>query len=155
VVHVGAGKSLVVNVPADRQNNITAFISELEGIQVQSDVIAKVVLNEKTGTVVAGTNVKIMPVTISHGNLNINISSYPIISQPEAFSKGSTVVFNNLVPSVDDQDSTSTAIAIRGASTVQEVAGALNSLKVSPRDIIAIFQALKEAGALVAELVII
>lgn len=145
---------IIVNVPADRQNNLMAFISELEGVEVQSDVIARVVLNEKTGTIVAGTNVKIKPVTISHGNLSIDITSYPIISQPEAFSKGSTVVFNNLVPTVES-DETSTAIAIQGAATVQEVAGALNSLKVSPRDIIAIFQALKEAGALVAELVII
>lgn len=148
------GSEITVNVPADRQNKLMAFISELELTEVQSDVIARVVVNEKTGTIVAGSSVKIKPVTISHGNLSIDISSYPIVSQPEAFSKGSTVVFNNLVPTVESEDTT-TAVAIQGASTVQEVASALNSLKVSPRDIIAIFQALKESGALIADLVII
>ena len=142
-----------VMVPDARSEDLVGFLAELESITVETDFAAKVVLNERTGTVVAGTNVKIQPVTISHGGLNINIKSYPIISQPGAFSRGQTAIFNNMVPTAE-QDS-SKAIAIQGASNVQEVAAALNSLKVSPKDIIAIFQALKEAGALVAELVII
>ncbi len=142
-----------VRIPADKQNNLTAFLADIESISVITDAIAKVVLNERTGTVVAGSNVRILPVTISHGNLRISIHSNPQVSQPEAFSQGKTVLFNNLVPQVEVEDSTS-AISIKGASNVQEVAAALNSLRVSPRDIIAIFQALKEAGALVAELVI-
>jgi flagellar P-ring protein precursor FlgI len=141
-----------IAVPQDRQNNIMAFLSEIENVNVIVDDIAKVVLNERTGTVVSGQNVKIQPVTITHGGLNISIRSYPIISQPNAFSQGRTTTFNNLVPFAA-QDSAST-IAIKGASNVQEVASALNSLKVSPRDIISIFQALKEAGALMAELII-
>ncbi|MEW6507386.1 MAG: flagellar basal body P-ring protein FlgI [Bacteroidota bacterium] len=143
---------ILIAVPADRQNNIVAFLAELENLEIEVDKIAKVVLNERTGTVVAGSNVKILPVSITHGSLNIQIRSYPIISQPNPFGRGNTVLFNNLVPSVY-QDSTNT-VAIQGATNVQEVAAALNSLKVSPRDIISIFQALKEAGALVAELVI-
>jgi flagellar P-ring protein precursor FlgI len=142
-----------IQVPQDRQNKIPEFLAELEGIQVQTDAIAKVVLNEKTGTVVAGSNVKILPVTITHGALKINIKSYPMISQPGAFSQGNTMLFNNLVPSVEQENNN--VVSIQGASNVQEVAAALNSLKVSPRDIIAIFQAIKEAGALNAELVII
>lgn len=142
-----------VKVPTDRQNDIVGFIAEMESIPVSIDNTAKVVLNERTGTIVAGSNVKILPVTISHGNLNITIRSYPIISQPGAFSSGRTEVFNNIIPYVS-QDSTN-SVAIEGASNVQEVAAALNSLKVRPIDIIQIFQALKEAGALVAELVII
>ncbi|MBU1101657.1 MAG: flagellar basal body P-ring protein FlgI [Bacteroidetes bacterium] len=142
-----------ITVPEARSENLIGFLADLESITVVTDFVAKVVLNERTGTVVAGTNVIIQPVTISHGGLNIDIRSYPIISQPGAFSRGETTVFNNLVPTAT-QDS-SRAIAIQGASNVQEVAAALNSLKVSPKDIIAIFQALKEAGALVAELVII
>jgi flagellar P-ring protein precursor FlgI len=140
-------------VPLANQNNIVNFLSELEGLTVETDYLAKVVLNEKTGTVVAGSSVIIKAVTISHGSLNIAIRSNPIISQPGAFSRGNTEVFNNLIPYAT-QDS-SRAIAIEGASNVQEVAAALNSLKVSPKDIIAIFQALKEAGALIADLVII
>ncbi len=142
-----------IKVPADRQNNIVGFLAQLEALNVATDYAAKVVLNERTGTVVAGSNVKIQPVTISHGSLNLTIRSYPIISQPGAFSNGTTAVFNNIVPYAS-QDSTN-AIAIQGASNVQEVASALNSLKVSPKDIISIFQALKEAGALIGELVII
>ena len=141
-----------VTVPQDRQNNLISFLSELENLAVTVDDIAKVVLNERTGTVVSGQNVKIQPVTITHGSLNISIRNYPVISQPNAFSQGKTVAMNNLIPTVQ-QDSTST-VAIQGASNVQEVAAALNSLKVTPRDIIAIFQALKEAGALMAELII-
>lgn len=148
---IDAAEILIV-VPTDRQNNIVAFLAELENLEIQVDKIAKVVLNERTGTIVAGSNVKILPVSITHGSLNIQIRSYPTISQPNAFGRGNTVLFNNLVPSVY-QDSTNT-VAIQGATNVQEVASALNSLKVSPRDIISIFQALKEAGALVAELVI-
>ncbi len=142
-----------VNVPSGMQNNLISFLAELESITVQKDEVAKVVLDERTGTVVAGSNVKILPASITHGNLNITIRSYPIISQPRSFSNGSTQVFNNLVPYVT-QDSTNT-IAIQGATTVQQVAAALNSLKVSPQDIISIFQALKKAGALIGELVII
>ncbi len=151
-IAVDAGE-IKINVPADKQNDIVNFISELELLPVQVDYPAKVVLNERTGTVVAGNNVKIQPATISHGNLNITIESYPIVSQPNPFSNGTTTVVNNLVPYVV-QDSTNT-VAIKGASNVQEVAAALNSLKVAPQDIISIFQALKEAGALIAEIIII
>lgn len=140
-------------IPADKQSTLTSFLAEVETIGVLTDAIAKVVLNERTGTVVAGSNVRILPVTISHANLKINIKSNQGVSQPNAFSNGQTVLFNNLVPTVEDSDSNS-VVSINGASNVQEVAAALNSLKVSPRDIIAIFQALKEAGALTAELVI-
>lgn len=141
-----------VAVPQDRQNNLIGFYSELENLTVTVDDIARVVLNERTGTIVSGQSVKIQPVTITHGSLNINIRNYPIISQPNAFSQGRTVAMNNQIPTVQ-QDSTNT-VAIQGASNVQEVAAALNSLKVAPRDIIAIFQALKEAGALIAELIV-
>ncbi|GBD88103.1 flagellar P-ring protein precursor [bacterium BMS3Abin03] len=142
-----------VTIPSNKQQNIVGFVAELESINVETDNTAKVVLNERTGTIVAGENVKIKPCTISYGSLNIIIRSYPIISQPGAFSNGTTAIFNNLVPTATI-DSTHT-IAISGASNVQEVAAALNSLKVSPQDIIAIFQALKEANALIGELVIL
>jgi len=141
-----------IQIPQDRQANLISFLSEVENVSVQVDIIAKVVLNERTGTVVSGQNVKIQPVTITHGSLNITIRSYPLISQPNPYSQGKTATFNNLIPYVS-QDSTRT-VAIEGASNVQQVAAALNSLKVTPRDVIAIFQALKEAGALMAELII-
>ena len=140
-------------LPGDGQS-LTEFLARVESIEVIKDVIAKVVLNERTGTVVAGSSVKISPVSISHGSLNITIKSFPIISQPSPFSQGQTSVFNNRVPQVNEEEQENSTYSIEGASNAQEVAAALNSLKVSPRDIIAIFQALKEAGALTAELVI-
>ncbi|HTY01237.1 MAG TPA: flagellar basal body P-ring protein FlgI [Bacteroidota bacterium] len=149
------GSSVRVNVPqqAQAEGKLVDFISSVELLEITPDVIARVIVNERTGTVVIGGNVSILPVAISHGGLNIEIESVPIVSQPNAFSQGQTVT-TQLTRVSAGEDSTS-VVAINGVSTVQDVAKALNSLKVSPRDIIAIFQALKEAGALKAELVII
>ena len=142
-----------ITVPQNQKNNFGNFIARLESVTVQPDVDARVVINERTGTIVAGSKVRIAPVTIAHGGLNITIRSFPIISQPNAFSQGQTQVFNNLVPQVKEEGKN--VVALNGASNVQQVAAALNLLKVTPRDIIAIFQALKQAGALTAKLVII
>lgn len=135
------------------EGKIVDFMSKVELIEVQPDAAARVVINEKTGTVVVGGNVTILPVAISHGGLNIEIQSTPVISQPQPFSQGQTV--STQLTTVRAEPDTSTVTAIEGAATVQEIARALNSLRVAPRDIIAIFQALKEVGALEAELVII
>ncbi len=145
--------TVAVNVPSTQTKDLVGFISILESLEVEVDAIARVVINERTGTVVVGSNVSISAVAISHGGLNIDIESSPVISQPNAFSQGKTVVTKIERPTVS-QDSSS-VVALNGAATVQDVAKALNSLKVSPRDIIAIFQALKQVGALKAELVII
>jgi len=147
------GSEIRITVPQQNQNNLMAFIAGIESIQVQQDIEARVVVNERTGTIVAGQNVRILPVTISHGNLNISIRSYPVISQPNAFSQGQTRVFNNLIPTAEEEKTP--AVTINGATTVQEVAQALNSLNISPRDIISVFQALKQAGALTGNLVVI
>ncbi len=128
------------------------FVSTVELEEIDPDVVAKVIVNERTGTVVVGGNVSILPVAISHGGLNIEIQSTPIISQPAPFSQGQTVTTQ--LTTVYATTDTTTVVPIEGAATVQDVARALNSLKVTPRDIIAIFQALKESGALKAELVI-
>lgn len=142
-----------VSVPDDKKENLIGFMANVESLIVNKDSKAKVVLNERTGTIVAGSTVRILPVTISHGSLNISIKSYPIISQPSPLSQGQTVVFNNLVPSVEEEKSN--VISLQGATNVEEVARALNELKIAPRDIISVFQALKEAGALIADLIII
>jgi flagellar P-ring protein precursor FlgI len=112
-----------------------------------------VIINERTGTIVIGGNVSILPVAISHGGLNIEIQSTPIVSQPNPFSQGQTIVAQ--LVRVGAAEDSSTVVALEATATVQDVAKALNSLKVAPRDIIAIFQALKEAGALKASLIII
>ena len=147
--------TISIAVPAEFQpgGKMVEFISSIESLEITPDVAAKVVVNERTGTIVIGNNVTILPVAISHGGLNIEIEAVPVISQPGAFSQGQTVVAQ--LTSITAGADSSTVVPIDGTATVQDVAKALNSLKVSPRDIIAIFQALKEAGALKAELIII
>ncbi|MCX6136602.1 MAG: flagellar basal body P-ring protein FlgI, partial [Ignavibacteriales bacterium] len=149
------GSAVTLIVPADSRgaNKIVDFISQVELLEVTPDVAAKVIINERTGTVVIGGNVSILPVAISHGGLNIEVQSVPVISQPGAFSQGTTVQ-TQLTTIATSHDSTA-VYAVDGLATVQDVAKALNTMRVSPRDIIAIFQALKEAGALKAELIII
>lgn len=149
------GSSVRIAVPAPFQadGKIVDFISTIELLEVTPDVVARVIVNERTGTVVVGGNVSILPVAISHGSLNIDIESVPVVSQPNPFSQGQTVV--SQMTTVAAGEDTASVVALNGAATVQDVAKALNSLKVAPRDIIANFQALKEAGALKAELVII
>jgi flagellar P-ring protein precursor FlgI len=135
---------------------VVDFIARVETTRVHPDVAAIVVINEKTGTIVAGDNVTIGAVAIAHGGLSIEIRSWPVISQPPSFSAkgtGQTVVTED--SNVQAEVEQSRLIAFEESPSVAEVARALNVLGVSPRDIIAIFQALKEAGALRARIKII
>jgi flagellar P-ring protein FlgI len=149
------GASVSIKVPDSIRvsRRLVDFIASIEALEVNPDVVAKVVINERTGTIVVGGTVSIMSVAISHGGLNIEIESIPMVSQPSPFSQGQTVT-TQLTAVYAGQD-TSTVQAFDRTATVQDVARTLNALKVTPRDIIAIFQALKRAGALNAELVII
>jgi flagellar P-ring protein precursor FlgI len=121
--------------------------------EVLTDAPARVVINERTGTVVAGENVKIATVAIAHGNLAIVTREAPQVSQPNGFSQGRTVVVPRTQIGVTEQPA-QLYIAPQTV-TVADLARALNALGVSPRDLISIFQAIKQAGALQAELVII
>lgn len=155
VARANDGSSITILVPSQirAEDRLIEFISTIELLDVNPDVIAKVIINERTGTIVVGGNVTIQPVAISHGGLNIEIESMPMVSQPAPFSQGQTTV-TQLTAVSAGEDST-TVMAFDGSATVQDVAKTLNALKVTPRDIIAIFQALKRAGSLNAELVII
>ncbi len=148
------GGTISVQIPPNFQSkdSVVQFIAQIESLQIVPDVVARVVIDERTGTVVVGQNVTVLPVAISHGNLNIQIQAYPLVSQPAPFSQGQTVVTQQATAQVSQGGNS--MVAINGATTVQSIATALNSLKVKPRDIIAIFQALKAAGALKAQLVI-
>jgi flagellar P-ring protein FlgI len=149
------GSTVQIMVPAGNRGpgKLVQFISVVELLEIAADVMARVVINERTGTIVIGGNVSILPVAISHGGLNIEVQSTPFVSQPNPFSQGQTVAAQ--ITQVAQSADSSSVVAVAGSATVQDVAKALNSLKVAARDIIAIFQALKEAGALKAELTII
>ncbi len=143
-----------VEIPQEYQKEglLISFISRLENLSLVPDRIARVVINERTGTVVVGEGVKIFPVAVAHGGLLITITQTPIISQPPPFSeKGETVVTEKTDIEVTEEQG---RLALVQGTTVQELINALNALGITPRDVIAIFQALKEAEALQAELVI-
>jgi flagellar P-ring protein precursor FlgI len=129
------------------------FMSDIGHLRVVPDNVARVVINEKTGTIVAGQHVTIEPVAVAHGTITVNIQSRPIISQPEPFSSGETIVTQEPFISVDQE--AARVVNLKRSATLSDVASALNKIGATPRDIIAIFQALKQAGALRAELVVL
>jgi flagellar P-ring protein precursor FlgI len=129
------------------------FVSDISHLQVVPDNTAKVIVNEKTGTIVAGQHVALEPVAIAHGTITVNIQSRPIVSQPEPFSAGETMVVQEPRIGVDSEKAH--IVHLQSAVHLSDIANALNTIGATPRDIIAIFQALKQAGALHAELVIL
>ncbi|KAA3615496.1 MAG: flagellar basal body P-ring protein FlgI [Calditrichaeota bacterium] len=141
-----------VSIPGNYRTRVAEFISLIENTEVEPDVPARVVVNERTGTVIVGENVTITPVAIAHGNLRIEVKNFPIVSQPAPFSKGETTVVPNTQTTVTD--TSGKMLAFDASANIKDVARVLNALGVTPRDLVAIFQALKQAGALKAELVI-
>lgn len=148
-----AGSVQVLVPPAFLPGNVVGFVGELGLLEVTTDVPARVVINERTGTIVAGEDVRVSTVAVAHANLAIVTALEPVVSQPAPFSRGQTTVVPQ--PSVGVQEQTGTLRVIEHTVTVADLARALNALGVLPRDLIAIFQALKQAGALHAELVVI
>jgi len=146
---------IVVSVPEmyESQSQRFEFQSIVEDIQIDPIGSDRIVINERTGTIVVGTEVSLLPTAIAHGNLTVEISERPVISQPNAFGQGETVVESQTTISVENAGEG--LKEMDGAASAGDVARMLNSLGVTPRDMIAIFQGLKAAGALRAELVII
>jgi flagellar P-ring protein precursor FlgI len=143
-----------VAVPEDMRDRglIVSLIARIGEIDVIPDVDARVVINERTGTVVAGERVRVSRVAISHGSLSITVGESPQVSQPRSGSQGTTTVVPRTSLSVKEQ--AGALHVLDEAVTVADLAQALNALGVTPRDLVAIFQALKTAGALQADLVI-
>ncbi len=135
------------------QYEAVTFVASIETLLVSPDVEARVVINERTGTVVAGGAVVINEIMVTHGNITIHTRQRPIISQPTAFSQtGETVV--EQVTDTEIEESEAQFAVIPQTTSVSDLAKALNGLGVRPRDIVAIFQAIKQAGALNARLII-
>ncbi|MFA5262809.1 MAG: flagellar basal body P-ring protein FlgI, partial [Opitutaceae bacterium] len=141
-----------VKVPASFQGREVAFIASLGQLEVNPDTEARVIINERTGTIVATSSVRLSQVAISHGALTISISSNIGVSQPNAFSNGQTMAVPSTQTAVNEVKGGFTIVG--ETASVERLAAALNALGVSTRDMMAIFQALKRAGALQAELII-
>lgn len=149
---VDAGR-VVVAIPAQFAASPSAFIARLEGLSLRPDSVARVVVNERTGTVVMGGDVRISSVAVAHGNLTVRITESPEVVQPEPFSRGGrTAVVPRTDIAVDEP--ANQLVALDATNNVQDLVDALNSVGASPRDVIAILQAVKEAGALQGELVV-
>ena len=133
--------------------NIVEYITLIESLEVTPDTEAKVLINERTGTVVIGKEVKISTIAIAHGNLSIEVKETVDVSQPLPLSEGKTVASSETEISV--QEEKRPVFLMNKGVDIGDVVRALNALGVSPRDLIAIFQALKAAGALQADLEII
>jgi flagellar P-ring protein precursor FlgI len=148
------GRTIALAVPANYSSKIVEFIALVENAKMDVDSRAKVVINEKTGTIVMGKEVKISEVSIIHGSLSLQVGTIFNVSQPAPLSQGgqTTVVPETTVAVQEEKGRT---VTLRDGASVEEVVRALNAIGAGPRDIIAILQAIKAEGALQAELEII
>lgn len=139
-------------VPPRYLGNTVSLLTDIEQLRVQPDQIARVVVDNRTGTVVMGENVRISTVAIAQGNLTIRITETPQVSQPSPFSAtGSTTVVNRTDVQVDDGADKKLAVLQNGV-TLQQLVDGLNALGITPTDLISILQAIKAAGALQADI---
>ncbi len=147
------GSTITVKVPPGYKNKIVPMLASLENLEIIPDAPAKVVLDERNGTVVMGANVRLSTVAIAHGNLMVRIKERPRVSQPLPFSQGRTVVVPDSTVEVGEGERR--LMVLPEGVSIGQVVQALNAIGVTPRDLIAILQAIKAAGALQAELEII
>ncbi len=142
-----------IKIPQTFKGRTPHFIAELEILKITPDTIARVVINERTGTVAMGGNVKISEVAVAHGNLTVTIATQKGVSQPQPFSEGETVILEqSLITAEEERGSLA---HLEASATVEDVVKSLNALGATPRDIITILQAIDRAGALQGELVIL
>jgi flagellar P-ring protein precursor FlgI len=142
-----------VTIPAEYAARTTEFIAELETLSVDPDRAAKVIINERTGTIVLGKEVRISPVAIMHGTLNIEVQTVSAVSQPLPLSEGTTQVVQQ--DKVAAKEEKSRNVVLKQGATVEELVRALAAIGSTPRDVIAILQSLRAAGALEAEIEVI
>jgi flagellar P-ring protein precursor FlgI len=144
---------VTVAIPPEYAARSTEFVAELESLAVDADRPARVVVNERTGTIVLGKDVRIQPVAILHGNLNVEIQTTFAVSQPAPFSQGSTEVVPQT--SVSAKEEKARNVVLKQGATVEDLVRALAAIGSTPRDVIAILQNLRTAGALEAEIEVI
>jgi len=144
---------VTVAIPPDHSSRTTEFMAELENLTVEADRPARVVINERTGTIVMGKEVRIAPVAILHGTLNVEIQTSVAVSQPAPLSQGATQVVPQTATAVKEEKARN--VVLKQGATVEELVRALAAIGSTPRDVIAILQSLRSAGALEAELEVI
>ena len=143
------------NVPGNFQNNLAVMVAELENLDIRPDAVAKIIIDERTGTVVVGENVRISTVAVAHGNLSIQIRESAQVSQPGAFAPPGAATVVTPQTDIQVQEGADQLMMVEAGPTINDVVKAINAIGATPRDLIMIFQAIKAAGALHAELEII
>src|SRR6478736_1922198 len=139
-----------VNVPKQYAGNVVSLLTEIEQLQIEPDLAARIVIDERSGIIVMGRDVRVSTVAVAQGNLTVTISETPQVSQPAPFSRGQTRTVPRTKIGVQE-DGKKFAVVREGVSLQQLVDG-LNALGIGPRDLIAILQAIKAAGAIQAEI---
>jgi flagellar P-ring protein precursor FlgI len=139
-----------VEIGAQENEDIAALLDKVEAVEVEVYPRARVVVNERTGTVVIGGTVRLQPVSILHGGLSVNVISETKVSQPNALSSGTTQVVEQTT--VQAQDKPVNRIDLKEGATVEDLVQELQRTGAGARDVISILQAMKEAGALEADL---
>jgi len=141
-----------MDVPGAYKDNVVNLITDIEQLRIEPDQIARIIIDEQSGVIVMGENVRLSTVAIAQGNLTIRITETPQVSQPGPFSQtGTTTTVNRTDVQVDQSGGTRLAVVQDGVS-LQEFVNSLNALGIGPRDMITILQAVKSAGALQAEI---
>jgi flagellar P-ring protein precursor FlgI len=145
--------SVRIHCPGSAESSPVDFLARIENLEIVPETPARIIINERTGTIVATSRIRISSCAVSHGNITISVASTLTASQPNPFSyTGHTVVTPST--STEVTEAKSSVVPLPEMPTVEKVAAALNSLGVTPRDVMAIFQTMKQAGALQAELII-
>ena len=143
-----------LEIPEEYQGRLVDLMTRIEQLQVQPDQMAKVVIDESSGIVVIGKDVKINKLAIAQGNLTIKITEAPLVSQPLPFADGETIIDTQTIIDVQEDDDSKLTVLNTGVN-LQELVDGLNALGVSPRDLISILQAIKASGALQADIEVI
>jgi flagellar P-ring protein precursor FlgI len=151
--HAENSALVAIQIPLSYSKRTIEFIADVEAITVEADRIMKVVVNERTGTIVMGKEVRIAPTAILHGNLSVEIQTTLAVSQPSPLSAGQTTVVP--IVTVTTKEPPAKSVILKEGATVEELVRALTSIGSTPRDIIAILQALRASGALEAEMEVI
>ncbi len=151
------GSKFQVTVPENSKSDEVGFIAQIEGINVETNETAKIVLNEKTGSIVMGGPIRIAPVIVAYEGLNVSIRNVDEISQPNAFGQGQTSLVQGSIINVDNRGTANhdDFKAIAAETTIQDLVKVLNGLNVGPQNTITILQLMKEAGAIKAKMEII
>ena len=139
-----------LSIQGEYTGNVVALLTEIEQLQVEPDIAAKIVIDERSGVIVMGRDVRVATVAVAQGNLTVSISESPQVSQPNPLARGRTVVTQRKNVGVTE-DGKKLALVKNGV-TLQELVDGLNGLGIGPRDLIAILQAIKAAGAIEADI---